>query len=419
MLISELFLPFLITHKAYSKVFQSVSTVLYFFGEVSQALPTGEAFQRLNLTRQFKDVVRQISFAKMDKIPFLARLLHAYMGSTLPDSDRVKIFMNLKNILVSVEKASSVGSATILFLAAFNAIADYPIHTITSRVTLYHLSECLNILNEYKSSLMQACRAERHLGINQLLLQSSAAVHVLAAIVKAGVSMDNAIFSDFVSILATYLLSHILDESCPISMQKAILNLLSAYLKKRDRDAPLNELTRSAGLILQNSSKELLATAMVLFSDILNVNTFLSTSYVKGLLNSDPSWFKSFLDGIHAKKEFVIDWELPFMLNAKYEFEADTDWSICILLGCCKKLEGAQTLSFRELTLINSVMSVVVDRNDHDRVSQSLWDEAFLVLSDYLMIHLPVPESCQMAWNVWSSLAAICSSAAVKSVKRH
>jgi hypothetical protein len=108
---------------------------------------------------------------------------------------------------------SKFGSECIFFLASFNAIQDYPIHSPNSHLTLFHLSECLTIINAYKGS---GERRSLLINNNQKLsgyetgppiilsyidlpaLETSAALHIIAMIILSKVSLRHRIMADVV-----------------------------------------------------------------------------------------------------------------------------------------------------------------------------------------------------------------------------
>ena len=108
----------------------------------------------------------------MDKIPFVANLVHAFLGPGTADAECVRIFLDLKNIICESSSTilggaggnqggnasgnqSSSSSEYLFFFAAFNAIDHHPIHSATNQLTVFHLSECLTIINSYKSPLQR------------------------------------------------------------------------------------------------------------------------------------------------------------------------------------------------------------------------------------------------------------------------
>lgn len=111
---------------------------------------------------------------------------------------------------------SKFGTECIFFLASFNAIQDYPIHSTSSHLTLFHLSECLTIINAYKGSgerralLVNSSQTQNVSDSTQPIiltsidlpaLETSAAMHIIAAITVSKVSLrQNRIMADVVHV---------------------------------------------------------------------------------------------------------------------------------------------------------------------------------------------------------------------------
>jgi hypothetical protein len=120
-----------------------------------------------------------------------------------------KTMMNREKPNVSAIQ-SKFGSECIFFLSSFNAIQDYPIHSTNSHLTLFHLSECLTIINAYKGSgdpralLINAAKSASVDPILPIILTSmdlpaletSAALHIIAAIITSKVSLRHRIMAD-------------------------------------------------------------------------------------------------------------------------------------------------------------------------------------------------------------------------------
>lgn len=118
----------------------------------------------------------------------------------------------------SLAVQSKFGSECIFFLASFNAIQDYPIHSTNSHLTLFHLSECLTIINAYKgtgerrSLLMNNSQRtseyendpQRPIILTSMdlpALETSAALHIIATIIISKVSLRHRIMADVVHVL--------------------------------------------------------------------------------------------------------------------------------------------------------------------------------------------------------------------------
>jgi hypothetical protein len=74
-----------------------IITILYFVGDACQSvISVGESYKRLCACKDFPALIQQVSLPTMDKIPFISRLIHSYMGPGMADIDRVRHFLDLK-----------------------------------------------------------------------------------------------------------------------------------------------------------------------------------------------------------------------------------------------------------------------------------------------------------------------------------
>ena len=255
--VCETFLPILIIHPVSSALFKSVANTLCFYGNICQQVWGGcEAFKRLASARDFTQTIRLVSLKTMDKIPFVANLVHAFLGTGTADAECVRIFMDLKNI---INESSSFSSGTggggnqggnssgnpsntsseyLFFFAAFNAIEYHQIHSASNQLTVFHLSECLTIINSYKSplqrrSLLVAAEEERNASSSVIssaeipCLEVSAMLHILSSILRCKVSLHRLkILSDVICSALRIFFKIVIHSACPSNIRKAYLQVL-------------------------------------------------------------------------------------------------------------------------------------------------------------------------------------------------
>lgn len=269
-------LPCLITFGSSTRVFQVTITLLYFLGDFSQGiLPVGEPYKRLVAARDFAGVIQQVAIASMDKIPFLSRLIHSYSGTHISEENRVKIFLDLKFMISGTAKD---GCEFMFFLAAFNAIQDYPIHSTNGRMTLFHQSECLTVLNSYKSFperrilavQKQAATESSTITITSAdipALESSATLHIIASMISSNVDISEIHMSNLLYDAIKMHFKIVLNIDCPIHFQKAYINLIVCLLegtklsKERTWEAELiADAVQILANIMQSSTGDVLRT---------------------------------------------------------------------------------------------------------------------------------------------------------------
>ncbi|KAL5033737.1 hypothetical protein RTP6_001663 [Batrachochytrium dendrobatidis] len=293
----DTFLPLIVNYGSSTKVFQAATAIIYYVGDTCQyMLATGKSYKWLSMARDFNGVIQQISLPTMDKMPFIARILHAYLGPNISEIDRVRIFMEIKASIhkdklqwPATRSKSSSGSEFIFFLASFNAIYNYPIHSATYQFTVLHLSECLTIINAFKRSNQgnvlflplkngstTISDTSANPGVTILstadipALEVSAALHIVAAIIRAGVPLEHRVMADVVDSSLRAFLKIVINPQCPCALQKAYMKVVVTLLEILPidclRESPeftlLQDLLGIANTLLKWFTGEVLKTSM-------------------------------------------------------------------------------------------------------------------------------------------------------------
>ncbi|KAI8925505.1 hypothetical protein BC831DRAFT_401125 [Entophlyctis helioformis] len=431
----------------------AMSTILYMLGDLCQRmLPTGESYRRLSSARDYVAMIQQLSLPTMDKIPFIARIIHAFLGPDILETERVRVFLEIKSVLNKermqsplIQSKSASGSEFIFFLASFNAIDDYPLHSAMFQFTVFHLSECLTIINAYKgagqgSALLLssmnvpsiASDISANPGITILStadlpsLEVSAALHILAAIVRAGVPLEHQIMTDIVDSALRTFLKTVINPQCASHLQKAYMGVVVALLETLPIDQPrdsieyilLKELLSITNNLLKWFAGEPLRAALILTAPVLFRHQRLCTPFVRGLVSVGDTMRVELLRlPVDKRSKQVLAWDLPFLLDLPKPYIFDIWWGFGVGMGICKSIEYSR--SPLEGPYLQILWAVARDRGqtenksadpiDKHLVPQNAWNHMFLCLSDHIIASLAVHELSDLAWSVFSGFMQICS----------
>ncbi|KAJ1334761.1 hypothetical protein BSLG_007916 [Batrachochytrium salamandrivorans] len=423
----------------------SISIIIQYIGEVCQnMLEAGEGYRRLSAARDFIQLIHQIRFPNIDKIPFIASIIHAYLGPAFPESDRALVNKDRAPYPV-VQSSSSSGNEFIFFLASFNAERCHNIHSVSYQSTVLHLSECLMIINAFKGSGkedallcfsinapslslgMPANTEIANLSTADLpALEVSAALHVVAAIVRAGISLEHRIMANVVNSALRTFLKIILCPQCSSAMQKAYIHVVVALLETLPLDSPadspqcalLMELLDIIDNILKWYQGQSLRAALILTAGVLHRHPRLCTSYVRGLVSLGDTIRTELLKPTTGENSgSILSWDLPFLLDYCRPQISDIWHEFGISMGVCKATEHSQNpLEFSYLQIICAAVhsfQLPPKSSSEDSsvliVPQNAWNHIFLNLSDQIISSLAVNENLDLAWDVFSGFMNICS----------
>lgn len=220
--------------------------------------PKFELHKRFCQSKDFVPLIKLISLANMDKIPFIANIIKCTLDSTVDDKRLVKFILELKsNISIDSPKLSpsSSGSEYIFFLSAFNSFNDQSMHSMTNQTTIFHLSECLTIINSYKTIaqrkllLIQKEQTKNNQTVISSIelpsLEVTAVLNILSFILKSSVTMKLKIMSDVLLSALRIFYKIALHPFCTSSVKKAyialVVNLMDPSLKVHGTIEPLIE----------------------------------------------------------------------------------------------------------------------------------------------------------------------------------
>ena len=241
----ETFIPILVHYTSSHPLFNAVSQTLCFFAsQCCKVLGCFDSYKRLSSARDYTNLIRLINLKSMDKIPFVANIIHSFIGQDIENRDLVRIFMELKNSIISenssLNKQAPTGTEFLFFLAAFDAIEESSLHSSNSQSTVFHLSECLTVINSFKTpnqrrSLLVSNDEEKN--INPSLVSStdlpslevSAVLHILNSILKSRIQLR--ILQEVVSSALQIFFKIVVHSNCPSNIRKAYVVLLLQLLE--------------------------------------------------------------------------------------------------------------------------------------------------------------------------------------------
>ena len=207
--------------------------VLVYLGKIFMKVLPKDSFTRLSSSKEFPPILSQISSMGLEKIPYIAKIINAFMGPDTGDSDRVKILLNMKSLVnlgsqnfnginqfqkinsrntyTSSEKTRGSDNPFIFLLCAMQLLQTDPekmpkqtnpnlnsyLDTKSSHYAAYTtqttqcmtllLSECLTIINTHRRAAVQGTIFTNPGAI----LEVSAALHILAHLAKGSGSNNH------------------------------------------------------------------------------------------------------------------------------------------------------------------------------------------------------------------------------------
>lgn len=266
----DTFVPLIVSLSSYMPLFQAAVKTICFFGGLLEERSGGtDACKRLSSCRDYLPLIRLTCLKSMDKIPYLANIIHSFLGSNASDADNVRVFLDLKNLISCDSQTTQLvrktsGTEYLLFLAAFNVIECQHLHSESKQLTVFHLSECLSVINTYKTSnerrsLLVAEEAEKNSSCAVIStfdipsLEVSAVLHILASILRSKVSLQLKVLADVVCSALRIFIKIVLHANCPSNIRKAYTAVLLELFQAGDAILELRikkDILTSAALML-------------------------------------------------------------------------------------------------------------------------------------------------------------------------
>ncbi|KAI8897795.1 hypothetical protein BC833DRAFT_592295 [Globomyces pollinis-pini] len=439
-------LPILVHHPPTSQVFQTICKTICYFGEICRShLPVGDAYKRLSASREFLNIVKSIGIKYLNKIPYFACLLHAYVGNHIQDSDRIKIFLDLKTVITSGSISQSgsqnsySGAEYIFFLAAYNSIEGTNLHSVSSQLTVFHLSECLNIINSYKSSNQRRSLLvyKEDLPTKNSItsqdipsLEVSGTLHILASILDCKVSLKLRVLADVVGSALRIFFKIVLHPNCPSHLKKAYLRVVFALMNPElasqlelMSSGISNELIGVINIFLKKYSDEVLRDTLLLMSPFLSHYPHLSFAFVTALIHLDENRLSQLLI---TDKPQIVSWGLAFLFDKEVPNVCDVWFSYGLLMGIVKWVESCKGhMSCNTLLVLRTILEKERDKPEYTeedfedeeslkelkatkKIPKNAINYIYTILADNIINSFAVHDTCHIAWDVWVSFIALC-----------
>jgi hypothetical protein len=376
----------------------------------------------------------------MDKIPYVACLIHAFLGQDIPDAECVRIFLELKNtigneMIGTITAKGTSGVEFVFFLAAFNSLKGISIHSSTSQLTIFHLSECLTIINSYKSSsqrmlLLVSKDPTKNTNTNVISnidvpsLQVTCILHILYGIITSNVNLELNILSDVLGSALRMFLKIALHGSCPSNLRKAYIHLVVTLLDKKstahqhiESTAFETDLIGSIASFLKQFNGEVLRDVIIMTNGLISSYPSLSTAFVSALKRL-PEEVR--LDLLYPTKKYVqVSWDAPFLFDKDYKNVPLSWWSFGIAMGLLNLTSSSNTpLDGTSLLILHSVLLSETNKKEgiDDTLAQNDIDKLLDLFALPVIAALAVQETATPAWDVFGLFMVLSSTETVMNV---
>ncbi|KAJ3286870.1 spermatogenesis-associated protein 4 [Rhizoclosmatium sp. JEL0117] len=344
-LLFEVLIPCVINFASDTKVLHMATAISCYFASLLQNISSKEASNRITQIKEVSLLLSKIT-SSPEKIPFVARILNAFVGPDTPDSEKVRAFLFIKNAVYSALASRNVsvsGSNTGSFVGAVTHASTFtdtgnPFISLLCAVQLESsskkaqdskqptsfeemdhvkpsqhitllLSECLTVVNTHRraaeqgiifstpSSVVEVCAALHllaHLASqpNPKHFESSEDIqHDKPVRFKTGAVgvLPDGVAGDIIGQERGFLRA-VMFQNCPPSLQKAYVAFLASVLKNTDESHNFATLARNAaGCVLKAVSGDVLRSSLILLSPALENHPPLCTPFVQGLLKLNDS----------------------------------------------------------------------------------------------------------------------------------
>jgi hypothetical protein len=377
----------------------------------------------------------------MDKIPYVACLLHSFLSEDISDAEMVRIFLELKNSITnemggSLAPVKSSGVEYVFFLAAFNSIRGHSLHSPTSQLTIFHLSECLTVINSYKSStqrklLLVSKDATKNASTSIVstldlpALQVASIFHILHGIIDAKVTLDLSILSDVLGSALRMFLRIIVHPHCPSNLRKAYVHLVVKLLDKKsivyghiENTALETDLLGSLTMFLKKFHGDLLRDVLIQVTPLLGSYIQLSTPFVAALLKLDDKVKNELLSG--GQKYHKVSWDAPFLFDVDHENMTSAWYTFGIAMGLFNMIKASTSpIDMNSLHLLLVLLQTELRKEEgiDERMSKKAVDNLFSRFSDFIIAALAVPDTSSASWEAFSMFMNLCSYEVIAKVR--
>ncbi|KAJ3271201.1 spermatogenesis-associated protein 4 [Terramyces sp. JEL0728] len=353
-----------------------------------------------------------------------------------------------KNIILTDKSSTgmpkSPGSEYIFFLSAFSAIGEFKAHSSTNQLTVFHLSECLTIINSYKGSEQrrslletdQVKTADQSSALYYPAYEVTAVLHILASIIKCNVSLKLRVLSDVICSALRIFFKIALHQLCPKNIRKAYVAVTLALLDPKyeayndiQEMGIINDLLGVLTLSLRRFDGECLRDCkffiylvIYLISPHLFTHQCLCTLIVRAMLELENPFFDQFiaLAGLKVR----VSWDVPFLFQIEQKPLLKSWYSFGIIMGTLKSSQDPKVLlDYKTLQILLTIMLYQKELpkmgNDESIEDVQLFDPAsripiqamnyiFNVFSDHIITCLSSIELFQPAWQLLMTFMVLC-----------
>ncbi|KAJ3270307.1 spermatogenesis-associated protein 4 [Terramyces sp. JEL0728] len=382
------------------------------------------------------NTVRELIIANIEKKP--AAFKEELMARMITEKN---IILTDKN---STGMPKSPGSEYIFFLSAFSAIGEFKAHSSTNQLTVFHLSECLTIINSYKGSEQrrslletdQVKTADQSSALYYPAYEVTAVLHILASIIKCNVSLKLRVLSDVICSALRIFFKIALHQLCPKNIRKAYVAVTLALLDPKyeayndiQEMGIINDLLGVLTLSLRRFDGECLRDCkffiylvIYLISPHLFTHQCLCTLIVRAMLELENPFFDQFiaLAGLKVR----VSWDVPFLFQIEQKPLLKSWYSFGIIMGTLKSSQDPKVLlDYKTLQILLTIMLYQKElpkmENDESIEDVQLFDPAsripiqamnyiFNVFSDHIITCLSSIELFQPAWQLLMTFMVLC-----------
>ncbi|ORY46413.1 hypothetical protein BCR33DRAFT_715505 [Rhizoclosmatium globosum] len=423
-LLFEVLIPCVINFASDTKVLHMATAISCYFASLLQNISSKEASNRITQIKEVSLLLSKIT-SSPEKIPFVARILNAFVGPDTPDSEKVRAFLFIKNAVYSALASRNVsvsGSNTGSFVGAVTHASTFtdtgnPFISLLCAVQLESSSKKAQDSKQPTSfEEMDHVKPSQH--ITLLLSELCAALHLLAHLA----SQPNP--KHFES-------SEDIQHDKPVRFKTGAVGVLPDGVRDIIGQEKGSCVQNAAGCVLKAVSGDVLRSSLILLSPALENHPPLCTPFIPVI--DESSWTTSSTDLLTASaaqcvsgqdQGLVIYWDLPFLSKQVLPRVVDTWFPFGIAMGIIRLMQTSKhDLMPREYLQILLAVSVSISispevyipsRNRKDIVAASSlpsvenlakdpWAHVYMTLSDAINASLIQQETSQYGVNIIES----------------
>ncbi|KAJ3393144.1 spermatogenesis-associated protein 4 [Lobulomyces angularis] len=384
---------------------------LNFISPIKQLDP----FQRLLNTKEIQNFFFYFLLQpKSEKFWHMVEIVHnfaenisAIEGYEVPEGERISGLLTIKSYIKSLAKQhdsriaiTSFNSCFISFLFLFIHFENPKKLLKNSQLSTLYLSESLTVLNSSKPYFLNANQSSLK---NDIVLDCTFALHILAHLAHCGVSSIWSVIDDEGGILKKIIVTKISQAVSSVVVTDALLNgsvrLIASILelKGSDNNNMIGQLLEITAIYLNILTDEPLMTALYLIGSVLERYPKLSSVFVKGIMSLNSKNRLNLMQTQTNSQEFTINWGINSILSSvisNYGCKNKAWWVFGIGFGLVNavtankcKLSACHFEILKPIAILS--MLSLNDSNVKIRMKNKLsWKEVFNKLCELVLISL-------------------------------